>query len=133
MMKTALSAFAIGLCLIGLGMGIGMNFELHAHKKLAQEVIAIKPSTGVKKLDQKSAALQELPYHNDVQGKTEKLDSDASKQSQVDNVEAILIPAVEVSEPVVIDKDSLEIDSSDWNVLVVEVDELEIDTSEIPR
>lgn len=132
-MKTALSAFAISLCLIGLGMGIGMNFELHAHKKLAQEVIAIKPSSGVKKLDQKSAAFQELPYHNDVQGKTEKLDSDASKQSQVDNVEAILIPAVEVSEPVVIDKDSLEIDSSDWNVLVVEVDELEIDTSEIPR
>lgn len=132
-MKTALFAFAISLCLIGLGMGIGMNFELHAHKKLAQDVIAIKPSSGVKKLDQKSVALQELPYHNDVQGKTEKLDSDANKQSQVDNVEAILIPAVEVSEPVVIDEDSLEIDSSDWNVLVVEVDELEIDTSEIPR
>lgn len=132
-MKTAFFAFAISLCLIGLGMGVGMNFELHAHKKLAQDVIAIKPSSGVKKLDQKSAALQELLYHNDVQGKTEKLDSDASKQSQVDNVEAILNPAVEVSEPVVIDKDSLEIDSSDWNVLVVEVDELEIDTSEIPR
>lgn len=132
-MKTALSAFAISLCLIGLGMGIGMNFKLHAHKKLAQDVIAIKPSSGVKKLVQKSTTLQELPYHNDVQGKTEKLDSDASKQSQADTVEALLIPAVEVSEPVVIDKDPLEIVSSDWKVLVVEVDELEIDTSEIPR
>ncbi len=132
-MKTALSAFAISLCLIGLGMGVGMSFELHGHKKIAQEVIKIKPSSSVTKLSQKSGTQQETPYHNDVQGKTEKLDSDANKQSQVDNVEAILIPAVEVSEPVVIDEDSLEIDSSDWNVLVVEVDELEIDTSEIPR
>ena len=130
-MKTAIYSFAISLSLIGLALATGSQWVLSSKS-------AELPTTKSKRESDhalpmvKAEAITTNKLENSASTIHEVISSQNDVLSEADTFTVQVEPVVLSQEPVIVAETGLEIDSSEWNKILVEDTTIEIDTTDIP-
>jgi len=130
-MKTAIYSFAISLSLVGLALAAGSQWVLSS-KSAAQPTTQLKRESDHALTKVKAEASTTNKLENSATTTNEVISSQNDVLSEADTITVQVEPVVLSQEPVILVEEGLEIDSSEWNKILVEDTTIEIDTTDIP-
>lgn len=130
-MKTAIYSFAISLSLIGLALAAGSQWVLSSNSA-TQATTQLKRESDHALHMVKAEPITTNKLENPASTTNEVISSQNDVLSEADTITVQVEPVVLSQEPIILVEEGLEIDSSEWNKILVEDTTIEIDTTDIP-